>query len=150
MNTTRRDLALLLPAWGAVAAAQTKKAPAKAAAEVPTLKSFVAQFEDLPSRPSGPNISHPVFDGLTHGGFRVEMHETELAPEQSPHPPHRHSHEEVVMLWEGSLDYTVSGQTTRLAPGGFGFSGSNQEHGVKNASATAKAKYFVIAFGPAE
>ena len=150
MNTTRRDLAFLLPALGAVAAAQTKKGDAakKAAPELATLKTFVTRFEDLPSRPNGPNISHPVFDGLTHGGFRVEMHETELGPGQSPHPPHRHSHEEAIMLWEGSLDYTINGKTTHLDPGGFGFSASNDEHGVKNPSTTAKAKYFVIAFGP--
>src|SRR5579872_1558408 len=124
MNTTRRDLALLLPALSAIAAAQNKKGDdtKKSAAELPTLKSYVTRFEDLPSRPNGMNISHPVFDGLTHGGFRVEMHETELGPEQSPHPPHRHSHEEILMIWEGALDYTVNGKTTRVGPGGFGFS----------------------------
>ena len=148
MKTTRRDLAFLLPALGAVAAAQTKKGNTKSAAELTTLKANVKRFQDLPSRQSGANISHPVFDGLTHGGFRVEMHETELGPEQSPHPPHQHSHEEILMIWEGELDYTVNGQTTRLGPGGFGFSGSNDLHGVKNPSSTNKSKYFMIAFGP--
>ena len=141
----------MLPALGAVAAAQTKqgkKGNTKSAAELTTLKSVVYRYEDLPSRPCGPNLSHPVFDGLTHGGFRVEMHETELGPDQSPHPPHRHSHEEAIMVYEGALDYTVNGKTTHLEPGGFGFSGSNDEHGVKNPSSTAKSKYFVIAFGP--
>ena len=35
-----------------------------------------------------------------------------------------------------------------IGPGGFGFAGSNDEHGVKNPSATERARYFVIAFGP--
>ena len=151
MKATRRDLAFLLPALSAVGSAQTKagkKGNTNSAAEPMTLESLVRRYEDLPSRPAGANISHPVFDGLTHGGFRVEMHETELGPEQSPHPPHRHSHEEIIMVYEGALDYMVNGKTTHLGPGGFGFSGSNDEHGVKNPSSTVRSKYFVIAFGP--
>jgi len=57
-------------------------------------------------------------------------------------------HEEMMMIVNGSLDFTVNGKTTRLGPGGLGFADSNDEHGVKNPSADAKARYFVVAFGP--
>ncbi|HXE62850.1 MAG TPA: cupin domain-containing protein [Bryobacteraceae bacterium] len=145
MQTTRRDLAVLLPILGAIAAAQGD------AADLPTLKSVVKKFEDLPSRTSGANgknNTHAIFDGLTRNNFRIEAHETELAPGGEPHPPHHHVHEEMMLMVNGELDFTVNGKTTRIGPGGFGFAGSNDEHGVKNPSTTERARYFVIAFGP--
>ncbi len=117
-------------------------------ADLPTLGSVTHRFEDLPSRASGKNISHAIFDGLTHSGFRVEAHETELGPGGEPHPPHHHIHEEMMMVVDGELDFTVNGKTTRLGPGGLGFAGSNDEHGVKNPSGDKKNRYFVVAFGP--
>lgn len=133
---------LMLPALAAIAAS-----PAEGA-ELPSLKSVTYRFEDLPSRQSGKNVSHAIFDGLLHSGFRIEAHETELAPGGEPHPPHHHQHEEMMMVVNGTLDFTVNGKTTRLGPGGLGFAGSNDEHGVKNPSADSKARYFVVAFGP--
>src|SRR3954471_51950 len=126
MEITRRDqFTLLLPALVAVAASR-----AAAAADLPKLGSVTHRFEDLPSKANGKNVSHAIFDGLTHSGFRVEAHETELGPGGEPHPPHRHSHEEMMMIVDGALDFTVNGKTTRLNPGGLGFAGSNDEHGV--------------------
>jgi quercetin dioxygenase-like cupin family protein len=133
---------LLLPALAAMAAS-----PADGA-DLPSLKSVTYRFEDLPSKQSGQNVSHAIFDGLLHSGFRIEAHETELAPGGEPHPPHRHQHEEMMMIVNGTLDFTVNGKTTRLGPGGLGFAGSNDEHGVKNPSTDSKARYFVVAFGP--
>jgi quercetin dioxygenase-like cupin family protein len=133
---------LLLPALAAIAAS-----PAEGA-ELPSLKSVTYRFDDLPSKPSGQNVSHAIFDGLLHSGFRIEAHETELGPGGEPHPPHHHDHEEMMMIVNGTLDFTVNGKTTRLGPGGLGFAGSNDEHGVKNPSTDSKARYFVVAFGP--
>ena len=144
MHTTRRDqLAFLLPALAAITADSARSADA------PTLKSVAYRFEDLPSRHNGQNISHAIFDGLTHTGFRIEAHETELGPGQEPHPPHHHANEEMMLICDGTLDFTVNGKTTRLGPGGLGFAGSNDEHGVKNPSTDTRARYFVIAFGTA-
>jgi len=142
MTTRRRDLALLLPALATLAASRSQ------AADLPSLKSVTYRFEDLPSKPNGKNVSHAIFDGLLHGGFRIEAHETELGPGGEPHPPHHHVHEEMMLIVDGALDFTVNGKTTRLNPGGIGFAGSNDEHGVKNPSGDARARYFVIAFGP--
>ena len=133
---------LLLPALATAAAGRAE------AAELPALKSVTYRFEDLPSRASGKNVSHAIFDGLLHSGFRIEAHETELAPGGEPHPPHHHDHEEMMMIVDGALDFTVNGKTTRLGPGGLGFAGSNDEHGVKNPSPDRKARYFVVAVGP--
>jgi quercetin dioxygenase-like cupin family protein len=137
VNPSRRELALLLPA---LAAAQENQ---------PALPSKVFRFEDLPVKENGPNRGRAVLNGLTHGGFRVEMHLTELGPGMAPHAPHQHVHEEMVMLQTGSLDVTIDGKTTRMTPGSVAFVASNQLHGWKNPG-TERSQYFVIALGPAK
>src|SRR5271167_1521098 len=101
MTYSRRDLTMLMGALaaGAAGAIQAKSAsrfagaagaaaqnppatPKAPAAPLTVLPSHVYKFDDLPVRPSGPNNankSRAVMHGTTHGGFAVEVHETELA-----------------------------------------------------------------------
>lgn len=136
MKPTRRDLALLLPV---VAAAQEKK-PA------PTIESRVYEYEDLPVKENGQNKGRAVLNRVTHGGFPVELHMTELGPGQAPHAPHQHSHEEIVMLRRGNLDVTIEGKTTRMTAGSVTSVASGQMHGWRNPG-PEHAEYFVIALG---
>jgi quercetin dioxygenase-like cupin family protein len=136
MELSRRDLAILLPA---LAAAQDKK-PA------PTLESRVFEYEDLPVKANGQNKGRAVLNGVTHGGFPVELHMTELGPGQAPHAAHQHSHEEIVMLRRGSLDVTIEGKTTRMTAGSVTSVASGQMHGWRNPG-SEPAEYFVIALG---
>ncbi len=71
---------------------------------------------------------------------------TELPAGESPHPPHRHVHEEMFSLQSGVLNATVNGVTTRLTPGSVFFARSNDEHGVVNPG-PGTAVYCVTAFG---
>ena len=87
-----------------------------------------------------------MFDGLTHTGFHIDLHETELAPGMAPHPPHHHEHEEMIMIREGTLAVTIAGKVTTIGPGGVAYVASNQEHGWRN-SGTMHAHYFVVALG---
>jgi len=138
MNVSRRDLTFLLPALLA----------AKASAQSPELPSKVYNYSDLPVRASGANRQRPVFEGATHTGFIVEIHETELAPDQMPHPGHSHVHEEMLILRAGSLEVTIEGQSTRLEPGSVAYVASNEEHGWRNVG-TTPARYYVIGLGGA-
>jgi quercetin dioxygenase-like cupin family protein len=139
---SRRDLGLLLPAVAASAAAQqsAEKAPLK---KLPS-KAYV--FEDLHAKQNGENTGRAVLNGTTHTGYPVELHMTELAAGQAPHPPHRHAHEEILMLRSGQLEVTMNGETTRLTPGSVVYVASNDLHGWKNPG-PAKAEYFVMALG---
>ncbi len=134
MNYSRRDLALLIPALAA--AQQLPKG----------LPSRVFKYEDLPVRVNGENKSRAVMKGETHSGFQIELHMTELGPGQAPHPPHKHVHEELLMLKDGSLDVTISGQTTHVTTGSIVYVASNEMHGWRNPG-TGPAQYFVIALG---
>ena len=138
-NFTRRDWALLAPAF--LAATQNSSA-----AERKTIPSKTYNFDDLPVKKTGENRSRDVFDGLTHKGFQLDIHQTELAPGLAPHAPHRHTHEEIVMVREGTLEVLIEGKTTSAPPGSVIYVASNEFHGWKN-SGTTHAHYFVLAVG---
>jgi quercetin dioxygenase-like cupin family protein len=132
MSYSRRDLTLLLPAL----------ALASGAAQNRTLPSKTWRFEDLELKKN----SRAVLNGETHGGFNIDMHETELPPGESPHPPHHHVHEEMIMIREGIMEVTIAGSVTKIGPGGVAYVASNEEHGWRNVG-TTPAHYFVLALG---
>jgi quercetin dioxygenase-like cupin family protein len=136
VNYSRRDIGLLLPILAAATAAAQKNA-------IPS-KAF--PYDDLPVRANGPNKSRAVLKGETHSGFPIELHLSELAAGQAPHPPHKHVHEEVLMLQDGVLDATINGETTRLTAGSVIYLASNDLHGWRNPG-PGRAQYFVFALG---
>jgi XRE family transcriptional regulator, regulator of sulfur utilization len=136
MKILRRDFGLVLPLLAA----------AKAKGQSKTLPSAFFDYEELPVKTSGDNKSRAFFNGQTHTGFVVEMHETELPAGGAPHPSHHHDHEELIVIREGILEVTIAGKSRRLGPGSVAFAASNEEHGVKNAGDT-RARYWIIALG---
>ena len=73
----------------------------------------------------------------------LEIHISTLAPGKSPHAPHQHQHEELLILKEGTLETFQSGATRRVGPGGIIFQVSNELHNVTNVG-TSPATYYVI------
>lgn len=138
MKLFRRDFALAL-------AAASSALPARSEA-LPRLGSKVYPYDKLPVTQNGENQSRAVLHGTTHGGFPVEVHLTNLGPGQMPHAPHRHEHEEIMMLKNGLLDITINGETTRVGPGSVVLCGSNDLHGWKNPG-PERAEYFIVELG---
>jgi uncharacterized cupin superfamily protein len=136
MKWSRRDLAFLLPA---LAKAQT--APPKE-----RLPSHAFPHQDMTAAKSGTILMRQILNGGTHTGYLIDLHESELPPGEAPHPPHRHVHEEMLLMREGSLEVTIDGVSTRLGPGSVAYLASNQLHGWRNLGATT-ATYFVLALG---
>ena len=136
MSKSRRDLALLLPALMAQ----------QAFAQSSQLGSKTWRFEDLTVRPTGKNRSRAVLNGKTVKGFPIEMHETELAPGEMPHPAHHHEHVEILLMREGSIEVSIGSTVTVLGPGSVVYVAPNEEHGWKNVG-TTPAHYFVFALG---
>ncbi len=139
MTCSRREFALVLPGL----AAATLQAPADKKRAMGT-KAF--RFEDLQMRETGPIRIYQILTGTTHTGFMLDMHESELTAGQVPHAPHRHAHEEMVLIREGALEVTIAGKAIRLGPGSGVYVASNEDHGYRNPG-TVAAKYFVLALG---
>ena len=136
MDYSRRDVALLIPALAA----------AQSSAQSKTLPSKTFRFEEPMARGNGPLHSRAILKGETHTGYPIDLHGSELDAGQAPHAPHRHAHEEILLIRIGTLDVTIGGQTTRLGPGSAAYFASNEEHGWRNTGTTA-AQYFVLALG---
>jgi len=62
----------------------------------------------------------------------LECHVTTLNPGESPHPPHRHPEEEIIIVRDGNVESFLEGQTRRLGPGSVIFQASNELHGIRN------------------
>jgi quercetin dioxygenase-like cupin family protein len=136
MLLIRREMTMLMPALAVV------QAPART--EVGG--SQMIRYEDLTPNRNGTTTSRQMLRTRTHSGYRVDMHETELAAGTAPHPPHKHVHEEMMLIREGTMEVTISGNTTRLGPGSCVYVASNEMHGWRNAG-TGTARYFVLALG---
>lgn len=127
----------------------TTKSAAVSAAIQPgkPLPTVVAVFEQMQTTPYGNNLRRMVMEGVNRSGYEFEMHLTELGPGEEPHPPHRHEHEEIVMMQKGTVDVTIEGETARLTPGSVVYVSTNQFHCWRNVG-TTPSQYFIIAFKP--
>jgi quercetin dioxygenase-like cupin family protein len=146
---SRRDLGLLLPALAAAtASAQTNAAPAadNSVEKLPVLKTKAYLFNEIPETVNGKNKQRRLFTGKLHTGFKLESHQSDIAPGEVNHPPHQHLREEMMLIREGTMELTISGKPYRLGPGDVGFIGSNEIHNAKNVG-TVRAVYFIVNLG---
>jgi quercetin dioxygenase-like cupin family protein len=148
---TRRDLCFALAALGSLAAVpETLEAQAAASTPFPEPKlihSELFPFDTLTPQPSANGgETRPVIRGNLATGEYVEVHETTLPPGQMPHPPHRHTHSEFLLIRDGRLEVTSDGQHGFIEAGGVIFTASGVLHGLKTVGDTP-AHYFVVAVG---
>ncbi|HEY9125755.1 MAG TPA: cupin domain-containing protein [Acidobacteriaceae bacterium] len=76
---------------------------------------------------------------------QLEIHITTLNPGKSPHPPHKHPNEELIILDKGTVEALVNGEWKRLGPGSIIFNASNVLHGLRNVG-NVPALYHVVNF----
>jgi quercetin dioxygenase-like cupin family protein len=137
MTFSRRDLSLLLPALAGV------NARAQQTAAHPLLASKDYHSGQIPYIGDGKKKGRRFFYGMNRSGFNMEMHETVLGPGTETHPPHKHVHEEITVLVEGTVETFVEGKTERVEAGSVIYFGSNEMHSVRNAGEVA-CRYYVI------
>ena len=107
----------------------------------------VFHYDELPVKHNGDvGESRAVVQGKLPTGEAIEVHQTTLMPGKMPHPPHHHSHSELLLIREGQVEYLSGGKTQPAGPGDIIFTASMLEHGLKNVG-TVPAKYFVVAIG---
>ena len=106
-------------------------------------KSTVYPWSDTDAKPNDWGKVRQVMRTPTPTLDELEIHISTLAPGKSPHAPHQHVHEELLILKEGTLKTFQSGKTARVGPGAIIFQSSNELHNVTNVG-TTPATYFVI------
>jgi len=150
MTLSRRDFGLLFPALMATsAAAEAQQAPAAAADSIeklPVIRTTAYKFDELPATANGQNRQRRMFTAKTHTGFKIESHQSDIAPGEVNHPPHQHLREEMMLIREGLMELTIAGKAYRLGPGDVGVIGSNELHNAKNVG-TVRAHYFIVNIG---
>ena len=136
MEFSRRDLAFLIPALVAAGAdAQPQQA---------SLLPWKAYHNNrIPYEGDSKKKGRQFFHGQTHGGFNLEAHETILGPSVETHSPHKHLHEEIVIVVEGTVEWYLEGRTEIVEAGSVMYFGSNQMHSMRNAG-SAPCRYYVV------
>ena len=120
--------------------------PKAAAEKLPVLHSKFYPAEEMKVTPGGNFKMTPVFDGVTARGERIELHLSEIAPGETPNPPHLHHSEEILVIRQGTLEVTINGNSKTMGPGSVAFVQSDDKLGVKLAG-TTPAKYIIFSLG---
>ena len=123
---TRRDLLIALATAGLTAGAFAL------ADKAGVLGSTVFDWNTIPVKTTEVGSVRQVVSQPTPTLENLEVHITTLNPGKSPHPPHRHPNEEMLIIRQGTLEALINGEWKRVGPGSVIFFASNQLHGVRN------------------
>jgi quercetin dioxygenase-like cupin family protein len=113
----------------------------------PVMHSCFFNWADLKVIPTKIGAKRNVFDNPTPALGNFECHITTLNPGESPHPPHRHPDEELLVIKEGTLAALQDDHTNIVTTGGIIFEASNELHGLRNIG-TNPATYYVFRILP--
>ncbi len=136
---TRRDLVI-----AAIAAGLTAGAFALAD-QGPILGSAALDWNSVAAKPSESGEVRTFINSRTATLDNLDVHVTTLKPGAAPHPPHKHPHEEILIVKQGTIEALINGEWKSVGPGSVVFLASNVMHGVRN-SGTEAATYHVIGF----
>jgi len=134
MDLSRRELHFLLPLLAAQGQAQDHPV---------SLDSKIYHPDQSTDLHGQAKKGGRIFFGIDHSSFALEMHQTVLGPGVESHPPHKHVHEEIMVVLEGTLETHVEGKTETAEKGAIIYYGSNQLHQVRN-TGQVPARYYVL------
>ena len=81
-------------------------------------------------------------DGSTDQLKAMTFGSLQLKPGMSPHPPHEHPEEEIMIVTEGTGEISVEGKVTKVAPGTMMYCAANKLHGIVNTGKTPLLFYY--------
>jgi quercetin dioxygenase-like cupin family protein len=131
----------------AVAAGVHAQSVAPRAGSATPMGSSVFAWESVAATPTNVGAVRRFFRAPTATLDELEYHVTTLNPGQTPHPPHQHPNEELIIVKEGAVEAYLNGSWTPVSTGSLIFNASNQPHTVRNVG-TLPATYFVINWRP--
>lgn len=134
----RRDLCVAVIASVITAAAVTGL-HARAA----VMGSTIFDWTAMTAQPNRTGTVRRVVQSPTATLDELEIHITTLNKGETPHAPHQHPDEELIIVKEGTVESLVDGQLKRVGPGSIIFQAANQVHAIRNVGEGA-AVYHVI------
>ena len=81
--------------------------------------------------------------GDTPGSSKFVTGRLVLDPGKTPHPPHTHIEEEVMVIEQGHGEIDVDGKITKVGPGSVMYTTPNVSHGIVNTGDTPIVFYFI-------
>lgn len=82
-------------------------------------------------------------NGDTPGSTKFVTGRFVLQPGQTPHPPHVHDEEEVMVIESGTGEIFVDGKVTKIGPGSVMYTVPRSSHGIVNTGSTPIVFYFI-------
>jgi quercetin dioxygenase-like cupin family protein len=107
------------------------------------MKSALFTWESVPEKPTEQGGRRGVFAAPTATLDELEYHTTMLKPGASPHAPHTHQNEELIIVKEGAVEAYVNGEWKPAPTGSLIFFASMVPHTVRNVG-TVPARYHVV------
>jgi quercetin dioxygenase-like cupin family protein len=107
------------------------------------MKSALFTWESVPERPTEQGARRTVFAAPTATLDELEYHTTTLKPGASPHAPHTHKNEELLIIKAGEVEAYVKGEWKPAPTGSLVFFASMVPHTVRN-TGTVPATYHVV------
>ena len=135
---TRRDVVVAL-----MGAALTLTAVTALEGRRAVLGSAIFDWNSFKAEPNKTGAVRKVVQQPTATLDELEIHITTLNKGETPHPPHQHPDEELVIIKEGTVESLVNGELKRVGPGSIIFQAANQLHSIRNVG-DGPATYHVI------
>ena len=135
---TRRDICVALAA-ALITAAAVSGVSARAA----IMGSTIFDWSTMKAEPNKTGTVRRVVQAPTATLDELEIHITTLNKGESPHAPHQHPAEELIIVKEGTVESLVAGQQKRVGAGSIIFQAANQMHAIRNVG-DGPAVYHVI------
>lgn len=114
-------------------------APAPDPRELPMLVTAVHEVVLPLENPAQEWQAFPGFRGATRTLAEMSCHASVLVPGHSPHPPHAHQEEEILIPLHGEVELVIARSPTdraprveRVAPGSFVYYPGGQYHTIRN------------------
>jgi quercetin dioxygenase-like cupin family protein len=141
---------MMLPALAAAQAAHAGQGTAAAQASAPVqgprttpLPARVYHSSAIPYKGDEKKKARRFFYGPEQSGYTLEMHETVLGPGVETHPPHTHSHQEIIIVIEGTVQVSMDGRNDTVEAGSVIFYDPDKRHNLRNIG-TTPARYYVV------
>ncbi len=82
-------------------------------------------------------------DGSTEQLKALSVGSLQLKGGQSPHPPHAHPEEEILLVADGRCEISIGDKITKAGPGCVMYVGANHVHGITNTSNAPMTFYYI-------